>query len=271
MAYASVFFASVLLLSVNAALAAPALPRQFSVEVAPGGVLFADGTRLGAFSELTRWAQRAVSGARFSGAVVFGDPARDGPALAQAVEVLQKAGFSEVRSVGRPAPVALSAARPAGTAPLVSANPRPAPLAASSATSAAGSALSPARSAPSSARPGPSGPAVTLASMGMRADGAINREPHRGRILRLIEREFPAFKRCHGRASAHDQGASYGVDLLIPTEGGRAKVRETRTRLDGTGFKSCMRDAFEAIRFPKLPSERPEIISYSVVFKPGGR
>ena len=46
---------------------------------------------------------------------------------------------------------------------------------------------------------------------------------------------------------------------------------ETRTRLDGTGFKSCMRDAFEAIRFFAPPSGRPEIVSYSVLFKPGGR
>ena len=116
-----------------------------------------------------------------------------------------------------------------------------------------------------------SGPAVALMSMGLHVDGLLNREPHRGRLVRVFEREFPAFKRCHGRASPHTEGASYGVDLLIPSGGGRAKVRATRTRLDGAAFGSCMRAAFEAIRFPPPPSERPEIVSYSVLFKPGAR
>jgi len=161
--------------------------------------------------------------------------------------------------VGRPAPTALSAARASGAAPLVSAGRAPAV------------AASVARASSVRPRPAPSGPPVTLASMGMHADGLLNREPHRSRLVRLIEREFPAFKRCHGRAAPHEQGASFGVDLLIPKEGGRAKVREARTRLEGAGFSSCMRSAFEAIRFPPLPSERPEIVSYSVLFKPGAR
>jgi len=253
-------FASVLLAAAGAVAQAPALPRQFTVEVGPGGALFADGTRLGQASELSRWAQRAASSARFAGAVVFGDPARDGAALAEVAEILRQAGFADVRSAGRPAPAVLSAARASGAAPVISST-RPA---AAVATPAA---------APGPARPrsAPSGPPVVLSSMGMHVDGLLNREPHRSRLVRLIEREFPAFKRCHGRAAPHTQGASYGVDLLIPKQGGRAKVQETRTRLEGAGFKVCMREAFEAIRFPAPPSERPEIVSYSVVFKPGTR
>ena len=107
--------------------------------------------------------------------------------------------------------------------------------------------------------------------MGLHVDGLLNREPHRGRLLRLFEHEFPAFERCHARAAPHTEGASYGVDLLIPSAGGRAKVREARTRLEGSGFGSCMRSAFEGIRFPPPPSARPEIVSYSVLFKPTGR
>ena len=252
-------FASLLVLA-RADASAPSLPRQFSVEIAPGGVLFADGTRLGALSELSRWAQRAASGARFSGAVVFGDPQRDGATVAEAVELLRKAGFADIRSAGRPAPPVLSAARTNGAAPVVSASPVP--------VAAPAPSPPPAASRP---RPAPSGPPVSLASMGMHVDGLLNREPHRGRFLRVIEHEFPAFKRCHGRATPHADGASYGVDLLIPKEGGRAKVRETRTRLEGAGFQACMRGAFEAIRFPAPPSERPEIVSYSVVFKPSAR
>ena len=105
----------------------------------------------------------------------------------------------------------------------------------------------------------------------MHVDGLLNREPHRGRLLKVFEREFGTFRRCHDRAERHAEGLSYGVDLLVPKEGGRAKVRETRTRLAGSAFKSCMQTAFQAIRFAPPPSGRAEVVSYSVLFKPGTR
>jgi hypothetical protein len=231
---------------------AASLPRQFVVEVGAGGVLFADGTRLGAPSELGRWAQRAAVASRFAGAVVFGDPERDGSAITEVVALLEQSGFAEVRSAGRPAPRALSAVRASGPVPVVWAGrPRPAP-------------------APRVA-PAPSAPPVALASAGLHVDGVLNREPHRGRLVRLFERQFDTFKRCHARAEPHAEGASFGVDLLIPKAGGLAKVRETRTRLTNKDFQACMRRAFEAIRFTPPASERPEIVSYSVLFKPAAR
>jgi hypothetical protein len=112
---------------------------------------------------------------------------------------------------------------------------------------------------------------VSLATVGLHVDGLLNREPHRSRLVRAFEREFAAFRRCHERAERHDEGASFGVDLLIPKGGGRGKVRQTRTRLSSKGFRSCMQGAFESIRFAPPPSERPEIVSYSVLFKPNAR
>ena len=279
-ALVALHFAALVGVTTRALASGPSLPRQFSVEVGPGGALFADGTRVGTPSELARWAQRAAPGARFAGAVVFGDPARDGAAVAEAVALLQKAGFADVRSVGRPAPAAVSAARSSGAAPVV-ASARNAVVSLSSPATAAGPATAvavapakaPSSAPPSAARPRSAAkpPRVSLLSMGLHVDGLLNREPHRGRLLRLFEHEFPAFERCHARAAPHTEGASYGVDLLIPSGGGRAKVREARTRLEGSGFGSCMRSAFEAIRFPPPPSARSEIVSYSVLFKPPGR
>ncbi|HTV20632.1 MAG TPA: hypothetical protein VMG12_18240 [Polyangiaceae bacterium] len=233
-----------------------ALPRQFSVEVGPGGVLVADGTRLGAATELERWAQRASTAARFNGAVVFGDEARDGAVISEVVERLHRAGFAEVRRVGRAAPVEWSAL--AKAAPPVIAG-RPAPAASAPRASAASAAAV------------PRAPTVTLASVGLHVDGVLNREPHRTRLVRVFEREFNAFRRCHERAERHAEGASFGVDLLIPKDGGRGKVRQTRTRLGSKDFRSCMLGVFEAIRFAPPPSERPEIVSYSVLFKPNAR
>jgi hypothetical protein len=250
--------------SASAENAPSSLPRQFAVEVGPAGVLFADGSRLGAPSELVRWAQRAVVSARYAGAVVFGDPVRDARAVAEIMETLRSAGFAEVRSAGRAAPPELSAIR-AGAAPLVTAN-TPAAMPAPAASSP-GAAVSAARPAPAE----PRRPRVTLASAGLHVGGKLNQEPHRGRLVRVFEQQFAAFRRCHERAEAHEQGASFGVDLLIPKEGGRGSIRETRSRLQSKGFRSCMRGVFESIRFAPPPTERPEIVSYSVLFKPSAR
>jgi hypothetical protein len=227
-----------------------ALPRQFSVEVLPGGVLFADGTRLGAPSELGRWAQRALAGARFAGAVVFGDDTRDGATIGEVVETLHRAGFNDVRRVGRPAPPEVSAATALRVAPVVSAGKAPAP-----------------NLAPMPAR----APAVTLATVGLHVDGKLDQEPHRSRLVKVFEREFGSFRRCHGRAERHERGASFGVDLFIPKSGGRAKVRQTRTRLENKAFRQCMLAAFESIRFAPPASQRAEVVSYSVLFKPNAR
>jgi hypothetical protein len=237
------------------------LPRQFSVEVGPGGVLVADGSHLAAASELERWAQRALAAARYSGAVVFGDEARDGAVISDAVERLHRAGFAEVRRVGRAAPAELSALARVGAPPLVAERRPP------------GASAAPALAA---APVVPRAPAVSLApvalqTVGLHVDGLLNREPHRSRLVRAFEREFAAFRRCHERAERHDEGASFGVDLLIPVAGGRGKVRQTRTRLSSKAFRGCMYGAFESIRFAPPPSARPEIVSYSVLFKPNAR
>jgi hypothetical protein len=233
---------------------AGSLPRQFSIEVGPGGILVADGSRLSAASELERWAQRALAAARFSGAVVFGDEGRDGAVISDAVERLRRAGFAEVRRAGRAAPAELSALARAGAPPLVAERRASAPSV-----------------APAPAGASARAPAVSLATVGLHVDGVLNREPHRGRLVRAFEREFAAFRRCHERAERHDEGASFGVDLLIPERGGRGKVRQTRTRLSSKAFRGCMHGVFESIRFAPPPSARPEIVSYSVLFKPNAR
>jgi hypothetical protein len=226
--------------------------------------LVADGTHIAAASELERWARRALAAARFSGAVVFGDEARDGAAISDVVERLQRVGFAEVRRVGRAAPAELSALARVGAPPVIAERAAPAARPA-----AARPALP--RAAPAAARPAAPVVKVSLASVGLHVDGVLNREPHRSRLVRVFEREFSAFRRCHERAERHEEGASFGVDLLIPKAGGRGKVRQTRTRLSSKAFRTCMQGAFESIRFAPPPSERPEIVSYSVLFKPAAR
>ncbi len=247
-----------------------ALPRQFTVEVASGGALFADGAAIGNASELERWAKRASASSRFAGAAVFGELPRDAEAVQRALEILRRAGFIAVRNAGRAVPSELSAGRRPGSPPTVSLAP-----------AGSGPAASPANVSPANVSPAnvpslkseaklgsaPVSADVSVATVGLHVDGALNREPYRGRLVQVFERRFGAFKRCHGRASPHSQNASFGVDLLVPKAGGRAKVRQTRTRLGGDGFRACMHGVFETIQFAPPPSERPEIVSYSLLFK----
>jgi hypothetical protein len=109
---------------------------------------------------------------------------------------------------------------------------------------------------------------VELATVGLHVAGPLSAEPERRRLVRTLERNFAAFRRCHELAKPHEQNLSYGVDLLIPKQGGKAQLRQTRTRLSGEGFQACMQRAFRAIRFDAPSTARPEIVSYSVLFKP---
>jgi hypothetical protein len=248
-----------------------ALPRQFTVELAPNGDVIADGSRLGAATELEFWARRAAASRAFAGAVLFSDRAADDLRVRQLHELLERVGLQPVRSVRRSAPSELGARAPASE-----------PSAARSAVAREQAAVSrieqngpeestkkPAPASASPARPRPDRvPHVELASVGLHVAGPLNAEPERRRLLRTLERNFGAFRRCHDLARPHEQNASYGVDLLIPKQGGKAQLQQTRTRLSGDGFQPCMQRAFRSIRFDPPSTARPEIVSYSVVFKP---
>jgi hypothetical protein len=109
---------------------------------------------------------------------------------------------------------------------------------------------------------------VRLVTVGLHVGGAYRDESSRRHLVGLFEKRFDDFQRCHDLASQHAQNASFGVDLLVPTEGGKATLRQTRTRLMGEGFRGCMHRVFQTIRFGPPPTGRPEIVSYSLLFKP---
>jgi hypothetical protein len=231
------------------------LPSYFTVELGTAGALFADGSPLAGNAELEQAARDALGRGGFAGAVLFGD-AGSGPALDAVADLLRRAGFQQVVDVRRSAPRELSALARAErerqrrerqrlvAAGVIEAEAQPKPPA-----------------APAASR-------LELQSVGLYLSGPANQPAARKRLLALFERNFAAFRRCHAEAPEHAEGASFGVDLLIPTEGGKAKVRQTRTRLAGNAFKTCMERVFQAIRFEPPPTARPEVVSYSVLFKP---
>jgi hypothetical protein len=220
------------------------LPRLFTVEQRQDGSLYADGARLSAASDLPEIARRAASQGGFAGAAVFAERAPDRRRL---VELLTRQGFADVRSADRPAPRELGVRVGSKPAPPAPRPPRATDL-----------------PAPASARPS----AVQLTTVGLHVGGAPADEKNRRRLVKLFENEFGAFRRCHAKAKDRKTPAIFGVDLLIPKVGGKATVRETRTRLDGDGFLACMRRVLGEISFHAPPTGRPEMVSYSLSFKP---
>lgn len=227
------------------------LPRQFTVELTRDGAIFADGARVRAIDDVENRARAAIATPTFfAGAVIFAD-LPDEPRANAVSAALKRAGFATVRGVRRVAPPELSAAAPALASPI--------PV-----------AKSPVGSSHAAAAPGvlPEPRKVDLATVGLHVARPLGLEPYRSRLLRAFEKEFSAFERCHELASPHAQNASFGVDLLVPARGGRGAVRQTRTRLTGDEFHSCMQRAFEGVIFEPPPTARPEMVSYSLLFKP---
>lgn len=240
------------------------LPSYFTVEVAAAGALSADGVFVANAAELEPVAQAAAARGTFAGAVLFGD-ARSGAAFDAALEVLRRAGFTTLVEARRSAPAELSALARAERERARRARQRliAAGVLEGDAPATTSSGRAPAETATRERAPG-----LELQTVGLYLAGAANTDPTRRQLVKLFERNFGAFRRCHAEAAEHAENASFGVDLLVPKEGGRAKVRQTRTRLAGAGFRSCMERALQAIRFEPLPSGRPEIVSYSLLFRP---
>ncbi len=230
-----------------------ALPRQLTIELRRDGAWVVDGVLFGAVSDIEPAVLRAARTGLFAGVVVFGDARSESPAWRQLSDVLSRSGLSPIRHAGRAAPVDFAMSVRA-TPPAES--PRPAAPLAASVEAERAAALPDARQ-------------VTLSTVGLHVAGPANREENRRKLVAVFERRFDAFRRCYPLAHPHADNASFGVDLLIPAQGGKPALRQTRTRLRGAEFKACMHRVFEAISFDPPPTSRSEIISYSVLFKPG--
>ncbi len=57
------------------------------------------------------------------------------------------------------------------------------------------------------------------------------------------------------------------MDLLVPSEGGHAKVSNPRTGIKGDAFRACVVAVFEAIDFER-PRTGRTTASYSLRFTP---
>jgi hypothetical protein len=107
---------------------------------------------------------------------------------------------------------------------------------------------------------------VEVKHYGLHIGGGPNDDATRAKYLDPIAARFDELRRCHLKAKNRNLQASFGVDLHIGSDGGRAKIEDYRTSLKGQGFQLCVLETLGSIEFPA--PERPTVVSYSVLFKP---
>ena len=107
---------------------------------------------------------------------------------------------------------------------------------------------------------------VEVVKMGMHIGGGPNTEEAHAVYSDPIFERFDEFKRCYPLAQGPRRNSSFGVDLLVSTKGGSAKIKDYRTALGGKDFHLCVLGVFGTIEFPA--PERATVVSYSLLFKP---
>jgi hypothetical protein len=112
-------------------------------------------------------------------------------------------------------------------------------------------------------------PKVKVVTIGMHVGGGPYDEITKEPIKRSVEPHFAELARCWKYVPKPRQ-ADAGVDLLIEAGGGRAKVSNPRSTIEGEGFKPCVIAFFESIDFAK-PRNGRTMVSYSVRFSPKAR
>ena len=121
-------------------------------------------------------------------------------------------------------------------------------------------------SPPPAAPPAPL-PSVQVKNIGMHIGGGPNDQVSKQPIADSVKPHFDALRACWSYVDDPSKPGDFGVDLLIPHEGGKAEVSHPRTALKGEGFEKCVVGVFEKIEYLK-PKTGRTMVSYSIRFTP---
>ncbi len=152
---------------------------------------------------------------------------------------------------------------PAASSPSPSPSPAPAPAPEAAAPAAA---APPPIASEASAPPAPP-PAVTVENIGMHIGGGPNDAVTKAPIGGSVAPHFDELRACWSQRDDPARGGDFGIDLLIPAEGGRATVSHPRSILGPQAFRDCVVGVFTAIDFAK-PRTGRTTVSYALRFTP---
>lgn len=240
---------------------AEALPRYFSVTISSDGGLLALGQPTDE-RQLQAWASQEARDASVAGAAVTAEAEVGESQALSVITLLVRSGFKHVVFSSRDGllleptasalgPVAGPVEEPAEAVPVV---PVSEPVASSEPEP------EPEPAAPASA------PKVEVKQLGLHIGGGPNNEQEHAIYSTPIQRRFGELQQCYALATPTRNNASFGVDLLISTRGGTAKIKDYRTSLGGKEFHLCVLGVFGSVAFPAR--DKATVVSYSVLFKP---
>lgn len=99
----------------------------------------------------------------------------------------------------------------------------------------------------------------------MHIGGGPNDEVSKRPFVQAIEGSFEAMRACYKKSDDPARGGTFGVDLKIAHNGGKAELQQVRTAMKGEGLRECLESAFREISFGP-PPKGPTVVSVSVRF-----
>lgn len=160
---------------------------------------------------------------------------------------------SEATTSAPPTAAASTPAPPASVASAVSAAP------------SASAAPAPSASASVAVDEGPL-PNVEVKFYGLHVGGGKNDKAEHAPIITSVNRHLDDFKRCFAKADDQKKGGTYGIQLLIPPQGGKAEVSLPKSGIKGDAFKDCMFQVYTDMNFDPPKGHIKTNATYSVIF-----
>jgi hypothetical protein len=108
---------------------------------------------------------------------------------------------------------------------------------------------------------------VLIENIGMHIGGGPNDAVTQAPIAQSVAPHFDAMRACWSQVDDATRAGDFGVDLLIPAEGGAATVSHPRTNLRPEAFRDCIVGVFTGIDFAR-PRGGRTTVSYSLRFTP---
>jgi biopolymer transport protein ExbD len=191
---------------------------------------------------------KAVTAASAQSATIYADARVPHGRVVAVKKELENAGIRHVSFAlaGEPHPEPAAPAAPPSEPVATAPTPPPAPP-------------------PADAPPAEALPEVKVESFGLHIGGGPNDDASKRPILDAIEKHFDEFRACYVKVQEPAKGGTFGVDLRIGRDGGKAKVEQPRTGMKANEFRECVLGVFKNVTFDK-PPKGPTVVSYSLKF-----
>lgn len=110
-------------------------------------------------------------------------------------------------------------------------------------------------------------PKVEIHNIGMHIGGEDNTAEQKRPIRNDVSKHYDDMRRCYAKAESPARETTFGVDILIPRNGGVAKITNPRSGFKSRVVKNCLTEVFKKVAFRPAKKRRPLMVSFSVRFR----